>query len=82
MCEDSSAPLYTAEDVVHLLTEDDDEQLDDIDYEPFYPGSDDEFGFLEEVVGDESDVDNDDDGIDLYDDMRFVCMDIQKNKQR
>ena len=78
MCEDSSAPLYVADDVVHLLAQDDDEQLDDIDCEPFYPGNDDEFGFLEEVVGDESDVDNDVDGIDPYVDMRFVCMDIQK----
>ena len=86
MCEGTSRAIYTVEDVAGMLSDDsDDDNVDDIDedlmdVEYICPGSDDEFGLTEEVVGDErdddvSDVDDDNDGLEhLHSDneMRFV----------
>ena len=56
MAEASSRALFTGAEVVHLLTNEDsnDERdvydgMDDV----FFPGSDDELGFMEEEIGDE-----------------------------
>ena len=61
MAEGSTRAQYSAEDVIDLVTEDCDYE-DDVD-EVFFPGSDDEFGFEEEVVYTDCD---DDFGLDLY----------------
>ena len=84
MCEGTSRAIYTVEDVAGMLSDDsDDDNVDDIDedlmdVEYICPGSDDEFGLTEEVVGDErdddvSDVDDDNDGLEHLHSDNEVC---------
>ena len=49
MAEASSRALFTGEQVLHLLDNDSDDDGDCVD-DVFFPGSDDELGFVEEEV--------------------------------
>ena len=53
MAEAPSRALFTGEQVLGLLDSDNEEDFDDGMDDVFFPGSDDELGFLEEEVEDE-----------------------------
>lgn len=49
----SSRASFTREEVLGILDSDSDAEQEDFDEDIFFPGSDDELGFLEEEVGDD-----------------------------
>ena len=55
MAEASSGVLFTGAEVVHLLSNEDSNDEQDVydGMDVFFTGSDDELGFMEEEIGDE-----------------------------